>query len=195
MGSPVLSDARGLGDILDSGSYRFSLGAIPGYQADAMLEIQCTQAVYPGRQNEIFSVTYSGGHELSYRGRGIVPKTLSLTYAERVQMNVTKAFGTWMEYIVGMDSGNSSGYKVDYAIDGATLCVYDIKGVTRDTITFFGLQVSDRPDINFDSSSSGAVSCSISLTYDYYYSTLFGPSAGTSVSGSGGGIGGISTTG
>ena len=181
MGSPVLSDARALGDILDASSYRFSLGLIPGYKSDAMLEIQCTQAVYPGRQNEIFSQVFTGGHELSYRGRGIVPKTLSLTYVERVAMNVTKAFGSWMEYIVGMDSGNSTDYKSGYAIDGATLNVYDIKGVTRDTITFYGLQVSDRPDINFDSSSSGALAVSISLTYDYYYSTLFGPSAGTTV--------------
>lgn len=179
MGSIVLQEARSVGDILDTGNYRFSIGSIPGYLADASLEIQCTQAVYPGSQNETFSQIFPGGHELSYRGRRILPKTLGLNYAETVAMNVTRAFGSWLEYIAGMDSGNSQGYKSSYTVDGATLTIYDIVGAVRDTVTFYGLQPSDRPDVNVDSTSSGAWMVNVTLTYDFYYSTLYGPSGGS----------------
>jgi hypothetical protein len=186
MPSVTLQNAIGVGDILETSNYRFTIGAIPGYTADANLEIQCTQAVYPGSQNEVFPVSFPGGHELNYRGRRIMPKTLSLTYAETVVMNVTTAFGRWLEYVCGVNTGNSSGYKYSgnsgggYSVDGAQLVIFDTIGAIASIVTFFGLQPNDRPDLNFDSGGSAAAVVSVTLTYDYYYSDLFGPAAPSS---------------
>jgi hypothetical protein len=174
MASPTLTEARGLEDILDTSSYRFEIGQIPGAQIDSRLSVQCTQATYPGVTNEVFQVVFSGGHELSYRGRKVFPKQLSVTYVETVEMNVTQAFGNWFEYIAGTDSGNAQGYKRDYAIDGPKLYTYDLVGNVADVVTFFGLQVQDKPDVSYDPGSAQPYTINITLTYDFYFSALYG---------------------
>lgn len=174
MGSPTLTEARGLEDILDTSSYRMEIGQIPGAEIDSRLSVQCTQATYPGVDNETFAVTFSGGHELSYRGRKVFPKQLSLTYVETVSMNVTSAFGGWLEYIAGTDSGNSQGYKADYALDGPKLFVYDLVGNIADTVIFYGLQVSSKPDVSLDPGSAQPFQVQVTLTYDFYFSALYG---------------------
>ena len=120
----TLTESLGVKDVLDTMSYRFELGNIPGASADRLLAVQCTQATYPGVTNELFPVVFPGGHELSYRGRKVLPKQLSLTYTESVRMNVTKAFGRWFSFVCDLETGTSGGYKSEYAIDGPKLYTF-----------------------------------------------------------------------
>ena len=184
MASITLQESRGVGDILDMSNYRFEIGQMPGGGNDSQLSIQCTQAIYPGVQNETYPVVFPGGHELTFRGRKVFPKTLSITYVETVRMNVNTVFGRWLEFICGTDSGTSRGYKYSgdqqgggYTVDGAKLTIFDIVGNVSDVVTWYGLQPTDKPDVNMDSSSTGAWTVSVTMAYDFYYSTLYGPSA------------------
>lgn len=180
MQSVQLVETTQVGDILDTSSYRFVIGQIPNSGGlGAGLDVQCTQAVYPGSTNETFAVQFSGGHELTYSGRRVFPKTLSLTYVEKTTMLVTTVFGGWLEYIRGTNTGNASGYKSAYALNGPKLYIFDLTGYNIDTITWYGLQITERPDITFEPSGQAAT-INITMAYDYYYSTLFGPSANSS---------------
>lgn len=182
MAAPTLSESRALEDILDTTHYRMELGQIPGASIDSRLSVQCTQATYPGVTNEVFQVVFPGGHELNYRGRKVFPKTLSLTYVETVFMNVTTVFGQWFEFICGTETGTSSDYKSGYAIDGPKLYTYDTVGNVADIVTFYGMQVADKPDVSYDPSSAQPYQVQITLQYDFYYSALYGVSGLSAVS-------------
>jgi hypothetical protein len=184
---PVISlqDTRSVADILDTSNYRFRLGQVPGSGGSNQLEILCNQATYPGITNELFPMAFTGGHELSYRGRKVFPKQLSLQYAETVKMVVTRVFGQWHNYLSDTNTGESQGYKVDYAMDGPQLITYDLVGAVTDIVTFFGLQPADKPDVSYDPSSAQPYLIQITLNYDFYYSTLYGPSSNVAGFGAG----------
>lgn len=164
-------DVRGLSDIISPSEFEFSLGSIPGYTVDRELNIKCQQAVYPGNSNEAYEVMLHG-HSVFFRGKKTVPHQLSLTYVEDRLLGTSTAFKLWSEFVVGTKSGTSGGYKADYAIDGPQLITYDPTGAVIDTVTFYGVFPQDKPDVSYDSTSSQIYLVNVTLTYDYYESSL-----------------------
>lgn len=162
---------RALPDIISTTEFELILGAIPNWGQDRDLIVKCQQAVYPGTGNEAYEVPLAGFSGY-FRGRKTYPRQLSLTFVEDRFLHTTNAFNTWLEFIVGTESGTSAGYKKQYALDDVQLITYDPTGQKIDTVHFYGVFPQDKPDVQYDGSSSQLYSVSVTLVYDYYTSDL-----------------------
>lgn len=159
--------ARGLPDILSTDNFEFILGTIPGGSTDRDMIVKCQQVAYPGMGQEAFEVPLHG-HVMYFRGRKTFPRTLSVTYVEDRTMDTTRQIESWLEFIVGTRSGTSAGYKRAYALDGAELITYDNTGTEVKAAKFFGLQPQDKPDVQYDGSSTQLMAINVNFVYDYY---------------------------
>lgn len=145
---------------------------IPGVPSAASTDgrdmaVLCQNCEYPGRGNEIVNVPLHGT-EFNFRGRATMPRTLSITYAERYDLLITHTMMNWFEFQAGSESGLSQGYKAVYAVDGAILVKYDTVGVPRSVVTFYGLQPEDMPNASLDGASSSLWTVNMSFRYDFY---------------------------
>jgi len=151
-------------------SYEFIIGTIPGATDDRDLVVKCQQCVYPGVGHDNVEMPLHG-YVINFRGRKTFPRTMSVTYIETRNMGTTTDFENWNEYVVGVNSGTSRGYKNGpggYAVDGAQIITYDTMGVPVKYATFYGLKPQDKPDVQYDSSSSQLYLVQQTFTYDYY---------------------------
>jgi hypothetical protein len=159
--------ARGLPDIMAASDFEFILGTIPGGTSDRDMVVKCQQVSYPGMGQEAFEVPLHG-HVMYFRGRKTFPRNLSVTYLEDRTMDTTNQLESWFEYIVGTNSGTSAGYKRSYALDGPRLITYDTTGRAVKSVVFYGLQPQDKPDVQYDGSSSAVYTISATFVYDFY---------------------------
>lgn len=170
-----LDRVRALPDIISTTEFELILGNIPNWGQDRDLIVKCQQAVYPGTGNEAYEVPLAG-YSMYFRGRKTYPRQLSLTFVEDRFLKTTNAFNNWLEYIVGTNSGTSAAYKrgadSGYSLDDVQLLTYDPTGHKIDTVHFFGVFPQDKPDVQYDGSSSQLYSVSVTLVYDYYTSDL-----------------------
>jgi hypothetical protein len=170
MAHTSLTDVRGgLTDAQDTDMFDFVIPDIPGgsVAAGRDLAVVCQTAVYPGRSNEIME-TPLHGTVVHFSGRAMMPRTMSVTYAERHDMFVTNLFQEWFEFQRGTVSGTAAAYKADYTVDGAVLIKYDVTGRVADQVTFFGLQPESMEDVTMDGSSTNLFVTSITFRYDFY---------------------------
>lgn len=172
MAHSTLTDIRGgLPDAADTELFDFIIPSVPGISSQGGsgrdLAVLCQQAVWPGRGNEIMEVPLHGA-QLNFAGRVTMPRTMSITYAERSDLLVTNTIRRWMGFQRGMISGVSRGYKKDYAVDGAVCYKYDTTGKVVDTCVFYGLMPEDLPDVQLDGSSTNLWTVSVSFRYDFY---------------------------
>lgn len=163
-----ISARGGLEDAQSTEEFDFVIPSIPGGSFSGRdLSVICQQAVYPGRSNEIMEVEVHSG-KLMFTGKARTPNTMQIAYVERFDMAVTNTFQEWFEFQRGTLSGVASGYKKEYAVEGAVLIKYDITGAVADVITFYGLQPEDLPDQQLDVSNANAYIVTMSFRYDFY---------------------------
>lgn len=152
-------------DILDQVGFLVDFGNIPGVGGNSRhLSIKCISAPLPGAGNEAFQATMHG-HTLNFRGRPTYPGTFNPVFLEDSKMLTLDALRVWLEYTRGSESGNSQGYKNQYAVD-ANYIVYDTTGKAIKAHIIEGLIINEVPDINFDGQSSAAVQVSPTFKYD-----------------------------
>jgi hypothetical protein len=173
-----LNRVEGLPDAMTTDSYEFIIGQLPGtIGTDKQLVVKCQQVMYPGVGQETVEMPLHG-YILHFRGRKTFPRTLSVTYVETVDMGTTNTLESWAEFTVGTQTGTSLAYKNatsiagtgggGYAVNGAQLITYDVTGALAKTVTFYGLTPQDKPDVQYDSSSSTLYLVQQTYTYDYY---------------------------
>lgn len=152
-------------DILDQIGFLFDLGSIPGPGGNTQhLSIKCLNVPLPGMSQEDMKVPLHGT-QVGFRGRRTYPGTISPTFYEDSQMKTLDALRYWLEYTVGSESGNSQGYKKDYAVE-ANLIVFDTTGKAIKAHIIEGCRIQDVPDVTFDGSSSAPVQVAPTFAYD-----------------------------
>lgn len=152
-------------DNLDNARFELLLGTIPGGGSTTNFTLGITTTSYPGWGNETWEAPVNG-HIRKFRGRKTYPRTLSVTYNDFVTFENTTKLRQWNEFIVGTDSGNSSGYRVDYSIN-ADLIVYDVTGVAIDDTTMWKMFLNDLPDVTVDGQASAGFTATCTFSYDY----------------------------
>ena len=151
-------------DILDQTAFLLDFGTIPGAGNSEHLAIKCLNVPIPGMGNEKMSVALHG-HTFGFRGRRTYPGTFSPTFYEDSLMRTLRALQGWLEVTVGSNTGNSQGYKSDYAVD-ANLIVYDTTGLAIAAHIIENCIIQDVPDVTFDGSSSSPVQVAPTFGYD-----------------------------
>lgn len=166
-----LDDILGLPDILSGDAFYLAITAVPGDGGDLTnLALKCLNATIAGFSNEKMQVALHS-HQRSFRGRGIQPQSLSVTYYEDQTFDTWKIIKSWHEFVVGTTSGNSQGFLKDYSSTG-TLEVYDHVGDVIHTMTYYNIFPTDVGDLSLDGSSSSPLQVSVTFSYDYTESDI-----------------------
>lgn len=160
----TFSEVNAQPDILDQVGFILDLGNIPLGGGTRHLAIKCTTCPIPGMGNEVFEATMHG-HKMSFAGKRNTPGTFSPTFYEDSKGATGEALKKWLEFTRGSESGNSSGYKKEYAVQ-ATLHILDTTGRVVNSHLIENCIIQDIPDVNMDSSSSGPVQVSPTFKYD-----------------------------
>jgi len=151
-------------DLLDQVGFLLDLGVIPGVGGSEHLSIKCLNCPLPGMGQEDMKVVLHG-HQIGFRGRRNNPGTVSPTFYEDSRMLTLDALRGWLEYTAGSESGNSQGYKNQYAVD-ANLIVYDTTGKAVRAHIIEGMRIQDVPDVTFDGGSSAPIQVAPTFAYD-----------------------------
>lgn len=151
-------------DILDQTGFLLDLGTLPLGGSSQNLAIKCLNCPIPGMGNEAMKVPLHG-HTFGFRGRRTNPGTFSPTFYEVSDMSTLDVLRLWLEFTVGSESGNSGGYKREYAVD-ANLIVYDTTGKAIKAHIIEGCIIQDVPDVTMDGSSSSPVQVAPTFGYD-----------------------------
>lgn len=158
------ANINSLPDLLDQTAFLLDLGTIPFSGGAQHLAIKCLNCPIPGMGQEGMT-TPLHGHNLGFRGRRTSPGTFSPTFYEDSLLATITALQGWLEFTVGSESGNSQGYKRDYAVD-ANLIVYDTTGKAIKAHIIEACRIQDIPDVTFDGSSSSPVQVAPTFAYD-----------------------------
>jgi hypothetical protein len=158
------SQVNTLPDIMDQQNFVLYLNSIPNWGDTSGLTLKCLNASLPGVGMEKMPVPLHG-HELNFRGRKTFPRTLSVSYYEDSNFDTHKALRSWNEFTVGTISGNSQGYKNEYAVDGF-LDTEDTTGKVVSRYTFVNMMIEDISDTQVDGSSSAPMIVAVTFSYD-----------------------------
>ena len=166
MAIPTLDDIQNsVQDPLFSEHFRLSFPSIPGGGSVNPFTFQCKSATKPGMTLTQVEVQIFG-HSLQYAGNVTYSHDMSCEYYENRKMQITKALEDWSEFARKHDTQHGA-YKSEYAIVG-TLQIFDVKGNVIATYKVHNMWPSAVPDMQFDGSSSQALSVQVSWKYDYY---------------------------
>lgn len=165
MPSIQLSRMYTLPDIVSTHLFELMLGTIPGGDNTEHLTLKCTAAALAGESNEAFDFA-ANGHTLRFRGRRMQARQLAVTYVEDAKLQTLTALRTWHENIVGTDSADSTGDKVDYSVN-SDVVFRNGKGdeIARDTYWYTFIQ--DVPDVTLNGDSTTMMQVPVTFSYDY----------------------------
>lgn len=166
-----LDDILSVPDVLSSDAFYFIISKVPGPGGNLRnLALKCLNLSLAGFSHEKITVAVHS-HQRNFRGRGIQPQTISVTYYEDQTFDTWKIIKGWKEFIVGTRSGVSQGYLKDYSTIG-TLEMYDHPGNNIHTMTYYNIFPTDVGDITVDGGSSSALQIPVTFTYDYTNSDI-----------------------
>lgn len=167
MGAISFKENAGMPDTLSSHRYELLFGNIPGGGDGAILRLRCQQAIIPGLDNETMMVTLHG-FDYNFSGKNTFPKTAAFSFVEMAKtMPVHKALLTWQEFVRGTESGNSGGYKNDYARE-VKMNVFDTVGTTVASFIFEKFYPQSVPDISMDGTSVTPMLVQATFAYDRF---------------------------
>jgi hypothetical protein len=164
MGRITFNQVNSLPDAIDTSAFELLLGNLPNAGSSFDLTLSCLTASIPGFQNEVWENNLHG-HVTKFRGRKMYTRTLAVTYREVADLRNYIALKAWDEYIVGTESGSSSGYKNQYSID-ATLLVYDVTGSVAGTFKMENFFPQEVGDVQLDGQSSQGMELSATFSFD-----------------------------
>ena len=167
------AQVNSISDPLDQSSFELLIGNVPIAGETLDLTIKTQTASIPGMSTEVFE-TMLHGHVIKVRGRKVYPRTLSTTMIEDSVFGTTNKIRQWSEFIAGSESGNSQGFRADYAVD-AQLIVYNTKGDPISRTIFENFFPQEISDTQLDGSSSAVVSVSVTWSYDRIVSPMGHP--------------------
>ena len=166
MAIPTLDDIiNSVTDPLFSEHFRLTLPSIPNSGDPNPFTFQCKSATKPGMSLTQVEVQIFG-HSLQFAGNVTYSHEMSCEYYENRKMQITKTLEDWSEFC-RTHSTQHGAYKAEYAVQG-TLEIYDVKGETIATYLIRNMWPSAVPDLQFDGSSSQALTVQVSWRYDYY---------------------------
>lgn len=158
------AQVNAIADPLDQSAFELLIGNVPIAGATLDLTVKCQTVSIPGMSTEVFE-TMLHGHVIKVRGRKVYPRTLTTTMIEDSQFATHNKLRQWSEFIAGTESGNSQGFRSEYAVD-AQLIVYNTKGDPISRTIFENFFPQEISDTQLDGSSSAVVSVSTTWSYD-----------------------------
>jgi hypothetical protein len=162
------NEINSLPDFLTNAEFVMMFGSIPGMSSTKRLTLQCKSTAIPGETVERVSETLAG-FEKGQAGGRTWSHTLSVTFAETRDLQISKAFRTWMQMCRGTKSGSSMGYSKDYQVD-VDIYVFDTAGEMVKSCTIYGVQPTEFPEIGLEGGTSHAV-VNVAITFGYNYSS------------------------
>lgn len=166
-----LEDVYSVGDLISTEDFELIFGNIPNISGSTKsLTIKCLNATYPGFSNEIMTANIAG-FVRNQRGRKMYPRKLIANFVEDSKMGTLNVLRNWSEYIVGSNSGVSSGSSNDYSVD-AILNVYNQQATLIDTITFHKCFLEDVADVPLSGEGTTLAQVQLTCSYDWAESTL-----------------------
>lgn len=159
------TDLASLDDPATTENFSLNMGSIPSGESFVNMRLMCQTTSVPGFSNEAWQQILHG-FAFKYRGPERYPQALTCTFAERVTGECYTTLRSWGQYVVGTDSGSSSGYKSSYSVTG-TLVVFDPTGVAVNTIKMYNMFPQDVPDIPLDGQSAQQMLVTATFSYDY----------------------------
>ena len=160
----AFAQVNAISDPLDQTSFELLIGNVPIAGATLDLTVKCQTVSIPGMSTEAFE-TMLHGHVIKTRGRKMYPRTLSTTMIEDSTFATINKLRQWSEFIAGTETGNSQGFRLEYAVD-AQLIVYNTKGDPINRTVFENFFPQEISDVNLDGSSSAVVSVPVTWSYD-----------------------------
>lgn len=170
MGKPTLEQHDSMPDILGSTDFRFTFSRVPGSLGIDLekFALNCTQAVIPGITINKMEQRFAGGHKLNYGATSTFSGVAAMNFLERADSQTIKAMRTWLEAVRGTSSGNSIGYKKDYAVVGR-LEIFDSPGNTAMELTLHNVFPQEFPEVQLDSTTEAQqIQYPISFNYDWW---------------------------
>ena len=167
-GNPIaLNDVLGIPDILDASRFLMLFGQVPGGGSDTRhLSIKAFNVTMPGVNSEAFEAVM-GGRSVNFRGRRVYNNPVSLSFYEDSRMQTLTTLRTWMEYVVGTQSGNSVGYVDDYSVD-ASLIIFDTTGARVAQHTIYRVYPVDIGEVSLSSESSTSLQITAQFRFTYF---------------------------
>lgn len=161
-----LDQVASLPDVLDQTGFNIYFGAIPLANGGSQtLTLSCVNVTLPGQGNESFEAPLHG-QVFKFRGRKTTARTLNITFYELSDGGNLQTLLAWNEYCVGTKSGNSGGYKSQYATD-MRVDILDTVGNAVRSHLVHGVFPQDIPDVQMDGTSSAPVQLSPVFNYDW----------------------------
>lgn len=167
----TLNDTRSLPDVLSMHRYELRFGLIPGQGIDQSLTIKCQQVTLPQSGNEAFEVKLNG-HTNKHRGALKHEHTFDATFVETAGSYTLRSLQRWREIVVGTNSGNSGGYKRQYAIETVHIEVFDTAGLSANLHSVHGVFIENINAPQLDSTSSQPFLVTATFSFDYMHSNL-----------------------
>lgn len=170
MPKPSLFQHDAMPDVLGSTDFRLTFSRVPGALGIDLQKIalNCTQAVIPGITVNKIEQRFAGGHKLNYGATLTHAGTAAMQFVERVDSQTLIMLKSWQEFVRGTKSGNSGGYKADYAVTGR-LEIFDGPGKVASEILIRNMFIGELPETQYDATSEAqAVLYQATFSYDWW---------------------------
>lgn len=151
-------------DIQSRDRYEFITGSTPGSN-DRNLHLKCSSISAPGKMVDPIVVNLFG-HQIKHRGKENVSQELQVTYFEDENFATSRALRSWFYNVVNDETGNSSGSKTSYAIDGI-IKTFTSTGRENFVMVIGNMWPQDIQAFELGSDGSSPVLISITFAYDY----------------------------
>lgn len=165
MPKPTLDEVLNISDPMLNDNFDLVFASIPGGGDKRSLRIHCKSGVKPGMSVQQAEVELFG-HKTLYAGRKTFSNSLSISFHESYDAEMTTALEDWSERCRNTDRQTGS-FKRDYAVTG-TLTVYDPTGSRAKQWDIYNCWPTEVPDMQFDGAGGTALTVDATFAYDYY---------------------------
>jgi hypothetical protein len=169
----TLANLKSIGDIIPSDSFELLFGTIPTRGANKSLTLKCLTVSMPGFNTEFFTVRLHGQTPLNFRGAKLYgSQDITVSFVEDSTMDTYNTLCQWHEYIVGSDSGASSGSHADYSVD-SDLVIYNQQAVEINRLTLHGMFIHNVAETQLTGEQTTAMQIQATFKFDYFTGTGF----------------------
>jgi len=159
-----LQDVRSVGDPLQQWNWDLIIPSMPGNSSSRAFTFKCMTAVIPGVNLEEVAVALHGV-ELKFAGRKNYTHTFDVQLLETSDLGSRAMFVNWSE-LARSWVANTGAPKSIYSTT-IQLVLYDDTPSEVRTVQIFGAWPQTVSDATLDGQASGAVTITITFSYDY----------------------------
>jgi hypothetical protein len=129
------------------------------------LTLKCATVTLPGTSTEAFPVNVAG-FVRNFRGRKMYTRSFQATFFEDSLMRSHNSIRSWLEFVVGTNSGTSGDYIAGYSVP-CTLATWDTTGANIDVCTFYNCFPFELMDTTLNSEATQAMTSTAGFHFDF----------------------------